>query len=286
MQKGRILIFITSIAFFCLAVYFSQQTEELITTKVQEKSTLWNILVLGSDTNVDKSLKDWQGRSDFIAVLSFDTSNNSLSVLSIPRDTMVEIKNKPSQRINAANALGGYKLAKDSVKNLLDLNLDNVIVFSMKGAEELVNVLGGITIDVPKKMSYHDNSADLHIEINPGLQKMNGKELMSFLRYRSDEMGDIGRINRQQIFFQAALRKVAERETFFKMPELINKANEVFLTDMSFQELFNFGVLLKSLPKIQLKAYVVPGQFGANGEWIVEKEKLDVVMEKIKGVSH
>lgn len=240
---------------------------------------------MGSDANIGGTLKDWRGRSDFIAVLSLNTEKEELSIVSIPRDTLVYIeKNKPKQRVNAANAIGGYKLSRKIISNLLQLDIDNVIVFSITGAIKLVDTLGEIEIEVPKRMSYHDNSANLHIEIKPGLQKMDGRELMNFLRYRSDEMGDIGRINRQQIFFNAALKKVAEKETFFKMPELINKANEVFLTDMNFQELFSYGLFFKSLPRSKMQTYVVPGNFGENGEWLVQKDNLELLMQEIKGV--
>lgn len=244
-----------------------------------------SILALGADSLIPGDLKGWTGRSDFIALFYANPFTDKVSVLSIPRDTKVKLKKYPITKINSANQIGGYKLARRSVQKLLGMKIQHVVVFSIQAVIDLVNELGPLKIYVPHKMSYHDNSADLHIEFEPGLQTMDGKQIMNFLRYRSTKMGDIGRIERQQIFFRAALKKLKEPKTIFKLPSILYKANKVFLTDMNFDEMFRLGILLRSLSSKNFQSFILPGDFGEKGHWIANPAKLKTLMEKITETS-
>ena len=100
-------------------------------------------------------------------------------------------------RINAANQLGGYKFAKRAVQRLLGLKIDHVFVFSIQAVIDMIDTLGTVKIFVPQSMYYNDNSADLHINIKPGLQEMDGHQLMNFVRFRNKNRGDIARIDNE-----------------------------------------------------------------------------------------
>lgn len=244
-----------------------------------------NILVLGSDSAIPRSLRDYRARSDVMLLLSINQEEDTAVAISIPRDTKVMLKKK-MDRINAANAIGGYRMARNAVERLLGTEIDNVLVFNMAGFINLADEIGGIEINVKKKMSYHDETADLHIEFEPGVQTMDGETLVNYLRYRSDELGDIGRIQRQQHFFKKALKKIMEPEILFKMPQIIQLANKSFRTNMSFQEMFSLGTFLKSVPRRNIKFYILPGDFGTgkdNSYWISNKEEIkELIKSKIK----
>lgn len=240
-----------------------------------------NILVMGSDEAIPGELKAWNGRSDFIAVVNINPYNNQVSIISIPRDTYVELSPGEYQKINAANVWGGYKLSKRTVEKLLGLPIDHTLVFSIKAATEMIDQFGPFKILVTEQMSYHDHKAGLDIEINPGLHSMNGKELIKFLRYRKSK-GDIGRISRQQVFFRAVIRKVRKDPSVtFKVPGALLQANKLFLTDMSFREMFELINILKKLKPEQFSSYIVPGDFGDNGLWISDRILLQDLIRRI-----
>lgn len=241
-----------------------------------------SILVLGADSLIPGKLGGWNGRSDFMALVYINPSTDEVSILSIPRDTYVNLKNYKVYRINSANQIGGYKLAIRAVKKLLNIKeIDHVVVFSIKAVSDLLDDIGPLKIFVPKRMSYHDQSASLHIDFQPGLQSLNGKQLINFLRYRDAINGDIGRIRRQHMFFRALIKRILEPQMIFRVPSLIKKANRAILSDMNFAEMFRLGTLIRSLPPKSIKSYIVPGDFGKDGSWQVDYPQLEQLMAKI-----
>lgn len=240
------------------------------------------ILLLGADSIIPGKLNGWYGRSDFIALLYINPKTDEVSFLSIPRDTKIELKKHKTTKINSANQVGGYKLARKAVQKLLNLKIDHVVVLSIQTVIDLLDEAGPLKIFVPEKMQYVDHSANLHINIDPGLQIMNGSEIMNFIRFRNANRGDIARIERQQIFLRAAIKKLQEPELIFKLPGMLYKANQAFLTDMSFKTMFELGILLRSLTPVNFKNYIVPGDFGSDGYWLADKQELKSIIDRIK----
>jgi len=157
--------------------------------------------------------KSFQGRSDTILVCRLDPIANSLSVLSIPRDTQARIPGyRGLQKINGANAFGGPLLAAQTIDDLLGIPVDHYAVINVHGLVELVDELGGITVVVPKRMKYTDNSAKLKINLDPGPHVLSGVEAMGFVRFRHDALGDIGRVQRQELF-ELVLRLAPQKES-------------------------------------------------------------------------
>lgn len=290
-NKNRILVFI--IVFLLVTVFASFINKQ---DKIPEQPELSNnekkvdfdfdkktkILLLGADSIIPGKLSGWYGRSDFIAVLYINPKTNEVSFLSIPRDTKIELRKHKTTKINSANQVGGYKLARKAVQKLLGIKIDHVAVLSIQTVIDLLDEAGPLKIFVPERMKYDDNSANLHIDIQPGLQEMNGKEAMDFIRFRNANRGDIARIERQQIFLRAAIKKLQEPNLIFKLPNMLYKANQAFLTDMSFKTMFELGILLRSLSPGNYKSYIVPGDFGSNGYWLADQEKLESIVKRIK----
>ena len=105
-----------------------------------------SILVLGADSVIPGKLKGWNGRSDFIALVYINPSQQKIHILSIPRDTQVSLKNHDVSKINAANQLGGYIFAKRAVQQLLGVKIDHVFVFSIQAVIDMIDTLGEIKI--------------------------------------------------------------------------------------------------------------------------------------------
>ncbi|MDD9899241.1 MAG: LCP family protein [Candidatus Melainabacteria bacterium] len=289
------IVLLGSIYFFFIGDRYSsvEPLEKIYSSDRPQLEEELNILILGADSLVPGKLEGWNGRSDVIVLLNFNPRTKQVSILSIPRDTHIELKKYPDiHRINSANQFGGYKLSKRAVRRLLDkVKIDHVIVFSMKSTIELLETLGPLKIFVPVDMKYRDKSAGLDIDIKAGLQELEGKELMNFLRFRNLNKGDIGRIERQHIFFRAALKKLSQPEMIFRLPGILLKAGRTFTTDMSFRELFELGTLLRSLlPGSEqeqdnvwdFQSYIVPGDFGEDGSWVPNHSKIKVMMQEIR----
>jgi LCP family protein required for cell wall assembly len=282
--QARIILLTICLLLMSLALYITQKKY----TKTPKRLETINlkrpisILLLGADSLIPGNLNGWNGRSDFIAFTYFNPYTDEVSILSIPRDTYIDLKKHKIHRINSANQIGGYRLSMKAVKNLLKIDeIDHVFVFSLQAVVELLDEIGPLKIFVPKKMFYNDMSADLHIDFKPGLQVMNGEQLIKFLRYRDAVNGDIGRIQRQHMFFRAMINKLLEPEMIFKIPSLINKANKVVITDMNFAEMFKLGTLVRSLAPRCIKGYILPGDFGSDGSWRVNYPQLEELMAKI-----
>ena len=173
-----------------------------------------NILILGTkvttaDTNdIPENLKNlkyqalvnsFEGLTDTMLLLRFNPETKKVSVLSVPRDTRTEIPGHGVTKINAANAFGGPPLAARAASELLGgVGIDRYLTLNVQGVEALVDALGGVTVHVPKDMKYRDDSQHLYINLKEGRQKLNGAQTLQLLRFRQDEYGDIGRIQRQQ----------------------------------------------------------------------------------------
>jgi anionic cell wall polymer biosynthesis LytR-Cps2A-Psr (LCP) family protein len=101
----------------------------------------------------------------------------------------------------------------------------------------VADALGGIEVDVPKRMAYIDNSQGLTIDLHPGLQNLKGRDLEGFLRFRHDEMGDIGRLERQRMALQALFRKITSPQGMVRLPSLLLSTGDDIKTDLGPMEL-------------------------------------------------
>lgn len=216
-----------------------------------------NILVMGVDERGDDV-----GRSDTMFVITVDTQSKAVSMLSVPRDTRVRFPNKGYDKINHAYALGGQKLAQQVVEDLLGINMDYYVMVNFNGFNKIIDAIGGIDIDVEKRMYYedpYDDNGGLVINLKPGLQHMDGKTAIQYVRYR-DEEGDIGRVARQQKFIKAVFERVASPTVITRIPAIIQEVSSTIKTNMPTTEMLNLAKILNDAYKKGLKTDMVPGK--------------------------
>ena len=261
--------------------------EGLLTAK--DKST---IMIMGVD-----SREDDVGRSDTLMIAAVDPKRNQASLLSVPRDTRVKIPGHSWDKINAAYAygsaksgiLGGEKLAQRTVEDFLGVNIDHYVVIDTHAFQKIIDAIGGIDIDVEKRMYYEDpwdDDGGLVIDLKPGMQHMNGKTAVTYVRYR-DEEGDIGRIKRQQKFMKACMDKVTSPAIIPKLPTVIKEVIGSVKTDLSFRQLLEFAGTLKEAQKNGLKTEMVPGRplyISGVSYWIPDVEKLRTTLAETLGI--
>lgn len=227
----------------------------------------------------------FNGRSDTILVARLDPIRNKVMILSIPRDTQVRISGHGTQKINAANALGGPSLAKEVIGELLGVPVDHYIILNVHGLVELVNELGGITVEIPKRMKYMDWTAKLKIDLQPGFHTLTGNQSMGFVRFRHDALGDIGRIQRQEIFMRAVMDKALKPESWTHIPRLIEIGRSYVLSDLSEPELISIATFVKAVPKAQQMLVMLPGRFSGTGDWLVDSQDVRQIAARMLGSS-
>lgn len=188
------------------------------------------VLVMG----VDERPQD-AGRSD--TMLLVRAGGGALRVLSLPRDTRVEIEGVGEAKLNAAYAYGGPELAKQTVSGLLGLPVDHYVKVNLEGFRALVDLIGGVPMHIDRPMRYEDPYDNLVIDLQPGDQVLDGRAAEQYVRFRNDEMGDdLSRIRRQQQFLRAAARRALQPANLPRLPSLLLTANRYVETDLSRME--------------------------------------------------
>jgi LCP family protein required for cell wall assembly len=186
-----------------------------------------DILLLGTDEE--------GGLSDVIASLRID--GGITKVTQIPRDTYIEAEGYGPQKVNALYPLGGTELVKRELSRKLGRPISHYVVVNLAAIRRMADALGGIEVNVPKRMHYVDNTQGLVIDLQPGVQTLRGRDLEGFLRFRHDEMGDIGRIERQQLALQALFRKLTRPDQLVRLPILLGLAGKDVETNLGPMEL-------------------------------------------------
>jgi LCP family protein required for cell wall assembly len=212
-----------------------------------------DLLLLGTDVG--------GGNTDVIATLRID--GGVTRITQIPRDTYIEAERYGPVKINALYALGGTDAIKREVSFRLGRPVRHHLLVNLTGIRTMADLLGGIEVDVPKRMAYVDNSQGLTIDLEPGPQTLRGRDLEGFLRFRHDEMGDIGRLERQQLALRALFRKLTRPDQMIRLPALLLAAGKDVQTDLGPMEL---GGLITAMGRTTLETRQVGGRpFDLNG---------------------
>lgn len=244
-----------------------------------------NILLLGVDSN-GSNTDPWAGtRSDTIVLLNIDPKTRSVNAISIPRDSKVYLPdNNGVQKINAAHALGGVRLTKETIEETLGVKIDRYIVVSDEAVRKLVDALGGVPIYVEKRMNYDDYSGGLHVHLSKGLNVLDGRQAVGYLRFRHDGLGDIGRTQRQQWFLRGLLEKIQTPQAIAKIPEMLNIATTYVKTDLSLYEMSQYAALAKSFDISKIQVATLPGgpnKKGSVSYWILDPDKTQEVINRL-----
>lgn len=232
------------------------------------------------------------GQSDAILLVRIDPVAQKVVALSIPRDSRVEIPGYGVQKINAANYIGGAVLSAQTVSNLTgQIQIDRYIRLNVQGFGQLIDALGGVEVYVPKRMKYQDDSQRLYINLNQGKQILDGRKAVMYMRYRHDELGDIGRVQRQQAFIREVINQKLKLETISRIPDILAVVRENLDTNMSLQELLAVAMVMSKIDRQNTKMLMLPGRFSTSAEfplsyWIVDEQRLARLMQEHFNVAY
>ncbi|CAA9452996.1 MAG: Cell envelope-associated transcriptional attenuator LytR-CpsA-Psr, subfamily M [uncultured Rubrobacteraceae bacterium] len=225
------------------------------------------VVLLGSDARAGEA-----SRSDTIVV-----TKAGGGMLAVPRDTLVYIPGVGEDKINAAFASGGPDLTVETLEDLTGVRMNDYIVVHFGGVEEMVDALGGITLEVDHPIRVGIDGRRVYIPA--GTQTLNGPQALAYVRYRGGPTADIGRIGRQQKF----LRELASESTSLtklpRLPATIRATWRNIDTNMNPLEAARFAVRTRLSGIGDAELYPgTPQYIGGISYWVPDKEAGDKVV--------
>ncbi|TDQ36919.1 LytR family transcriptional attenuator [Aureibacillus halotolerans] len=227
----------------------SELREEVVDPNVDNIS----ILFMGIDDSTNRGYGASHARTDALLLATFNETDKSVKVVSIPRDSYVEIVGRDFyDKINHAHAFGGIDMTVNTVEQFLDVPVDYYVRLNFNAFMSIVNTLGGVTVDVPFEFTEQD-SEDVQgaITLQEGLQQLNGEEALAFARTRVDS--DYQRGIRQQQIIEAIIKKSMSFESLTKFDDVFASIGDNLTTNMSFDEMMSFHdyILSGSTPEVE-----------------------------------
>jgi LCP family protein required for cell wall assembly len=262
-----------------------------------------NILILGTKvltTDVDEVppelrgvgyhalVNSFDGLSDTMLLLRFNPQTKQMVILSLPRDTRTYVRGRLT-KLNEANREGGPSLAAESISDLLGgVAIDRYMRINVQGVEKLIDALGGVTVNVPKDMKYRDDSQHLYIDLKAGEQTLNGDQALQFLRFRYDDKGDIGRIQRQQMMMRAVIEQTLNPTTIARLPKILSVIQSNVDTNLSIEELLALMGFGAQINRSNVQMLMLPGDFSRPEEyrlsyWLPRYSDIDGMVDQYFG---
>lgn len=243
------LTVICGVLYFYANIFAPRLIPKVVRIGVFRRPT--TILILGTDitfsAETGEPIPQIDGRTDSIFLMRIDPVHYKMYLLSVPRDSFVDIPGRGWQKINAANVFGGTALVKKTIENLTGKEIDYFIKVNPYAAIKLVDLLGGINVYVENDMYYVDHAQNLNINLKKGWHRLSGKEAEGFIRFRHDALGDIGRIGRQQIFLETIFRSFTRPANLLKAPVAFEIALKYVQTDVPFLKMIRLANFARML---------------------------------------
>ena len=231
-------------------------------TKIEEPSDKVNFLIVGVDSRGEK-----KSRSDVIMIAQYHKKSHHLRLVSIMRDSYVAIPAAnlahPQNKINVAYYLGGPELLRKTIMQNFGIDIHHYIEIDFQGFAHVVDLLApeGISVDLTP-----DIIADMGMQKKPGIQKLHGRELLDYARFRHDAQSDFGRIARQQEVLLALKNTLFSQISTFQgimtLPQLARDLSEYVSTDLSIEEVIKFASELSLHPIEKVETLRIPVENG------------------------
>jgi LCP family protein required for cell wall assembly len=237
-----------------------------------------NMLIVGCDEIEN------QGRADTIVLLSISPKTKNVLILSIPRDTRVEIPGRGMNKINHAYAFGGKELISKTVSSFLDIPINFYVIVDFIKFVNIIDELGGVEINIEKEMHYIDKAGGLNINLYPGKQILDGEKALQYIRFRHDNLGDLGRIKRQQKLVEALINKMMNLDSVKKIPLILEGLKTYLETDIKIQDAVALADLFKRVSQDKFIIETVQGNpVYINGISYLEPDTIEV-QKKVKSL--
>lgn len=240
-----------------------------------------NVLIIGVDVTLDNKRRVVNvARADTLALVTFDPERERIAVVSIPRDTRALIPGHGETKINASHAYGGPALTVRTVEQLVGVKIDAYVKLGPESFAKFIDAIGGIDVDIEKDMKYTDSWAGFRINLKKGLQHLNGEQATGYIRFRHDEMGDIGRVERQRKVLVALLKKLKDPSTVLASPQLLQAFVQHTQTNLTSYELMALGIFALRTRDHPMEMQTLPGTF-APSYWEPDSPKVRALVADV-----
>ena len=242
-----------------------------------------NVLVMGIDDGADPTNTEG-AKADTILVLSMENSSGKVRCITIPSDTWVNPPgNAHFMRIRSVYTEGGAPLMVREVNQLLGIPIHQYVVLDLKGFSALIDALGGIDIYVESDMDYEDPEGGLNIHLKQGYQHLDGNQAQQYLRYRSPELGDVGREQRQQRFVKSLYQQVMRLETVPKLPLIAETMRKHVKTSAEVFDSAHLANVVRHLSSDQPQGVILPGSpaLGDDTVWMPDQDAIRHAMQEL-----
>lgn len=240
-----------------------------------------NILLIGTDIgNVNQVDNQADKRTDTIMVLNYNPQNKNLHIVSIPRDTLINVNGK-NAKINSAYEIGGYSKIKSEVENLLAININYMVKIDYTAFDEIIDAIGGVDMEIDRNMIYDDPVQNLHINFKAGeTVHLDGKKAEEFFRWRENNdgsgfaNGDLDRIENQHKFISKVIEKCTSPLMIFRVPKIMSAVGDNVETNMSTFDVLSYGMKFMGLKQENVTMSTITGtEKTINGESFVVFDK-------------
>jgi len=208
--------------------------------------------------------------ADLIIVAQYNFETGEFNALQIPRDTRVETA-RWDKKINSAMSLGGIDELKSDVRQITGLEIDRYVVIGFEGFRNIIDAIGGVEIDVPIRMFYTDPYQNLTIDLQRGVQMLNGRQAEGFMRFRMNNDGsgypdgDLGRVRAQEQFFIATLDRLISLQGILRLPQIAGIVQQSVRTDVSGDEIIRYLTIALGAEFEDFNIMQLPGTTGYVG---------------------
>lgn len=265
-KKGRLAVLIIVTLFFISLAGFAGYKAALVIAgwnrmsgeKVEQtddviEDTKFNVLLVGIDRVSDST--------DVMMLVNVDTETMQVNISSIYRDTRVTYGGR-AHKLNSV-----YKHAKEdigetisAIKEITGAPINYYMIVDLEGFVKIIDELGGVDFYVPQDMHYHDKYQDLYIDLEEGMQHLDGEHAMQLVRFRKYPLGDVARAQVQQDFMTALIEQYANLSTIMKAPELFYKMSGYVKTDVTMGLITSNLKLMTKMSDCKIERYEMPGQ--------------------------
>ncbi len=218
----------------------------------------FTMLLIGVDTRGEK-----QSRSDSMFLAVVNPGRQTLTLVPIPRDIYVKVSGYGMEKMNHAMFYGGVTLLKQTIENFFDLQIQRYVTVDFEGFKRLVDEIGGVEVDVKKRMRYYDPADGTDINLYKGIQKLDGKKALDYARYRRSNIGrddsDDERSARQIELIKAIMEQGKEKLSIFRIFSFFDIAGDHIKTDLTKKEIERLVPVYKGFSVDQLRNTTIEG---------------------------
>lgn len=252
--------------------------------KETEQKPYKTFLLMGTDVVRNGGNYSTKGRTDAIMIAKI--SDSKIDLLSIPRDSYVNIAGYGYRKINSANVYGGPELLKETIESWLKIKIDDYLLINTAGVIDMIDLFGGIDFNIPKRMRYYDYAGGLFIDLYPGVQHLDGKRVHDFLRFRNDALGDLNRVKREQEVVKTLVNQFLKPSNLLKIPSAFYILNKNLETNMGVSKMVFMAknVLQKEDLKNKISMQTLPGSgkmYNGAWYWFINKNESEQMLSDL-----